>query len=68
MAPAREKAVLLVKHIARKHRRKLAFEAKGLAEAARQLRVRFSDAQIEAAARSLLAQLASRHGQRDTVV
>jgi hypothetical protein len=68
MAPAREKAELLIEQLARMHRRKLSLEAKGLADAARQLRVRFSDAQIGAAARSLLAHLARRHGQRDTVV
>jgi hypothetical protein len=68
MAPAREKAELLIEHLARKHRRKLSLEPKGLADAARQLRVRFSDAEIETAARSLLSQLTRRHGRRDTVV
>lgn len=67
MGPAHEKADLLIEHIARKHRRKLAFEPKGLADAARRLRTSFSDAQIAAAARSLVADLAKLHGG-ETVV
>src|SRR5262245_25884643 len=62
MGPAHEKADLLVEHIARKHRRQLTFEPKGLADAARRLRTAFSDAQIAAAARSLVADLAKLHG------
>jgi len=68
IAPAREKAALLVEHLARKHRRKLDFEASGLADAARRLRARFSDAQISAGARSLMADLARLYGDRETVV
>ncbi len=68
MGPAREKADLLIEHLARKHRRRLAFEAQGLADAARQLRTQFSDAQISAGAKSLVAHLARLHGGGETVV
>jgi len=68
MGPAHEKADLLIEHIAKKHRRKLSFQPKGLAEAARQLRSKFSDDQISAGAKSLVAQLAKLYGDRDSVV
>jgi len=68
MGPAQEKADLLVEHIAKKHRRKLAFQPKGLAEAARQLRTKFSDDQISAGAQSLMAHLGKLYGDRETVV
>ncbi len=68
MGPAQEKADLLIEHIAKKHRRKLAFQPKGLAEAARQLRTKFSDQQISAGAKSLVAHLAKLYGDRETVV
>lgn len=68
MGPASEKAELLVEHIAKRRRRRLAFEPKGLADAARQLRASFSDDQIREGARSLVAHLASFHGDRETVV
>ena len=68
LAPAIEKAEMLIEHLAKKHRRKLAFEASGIADAARRLRVaKFSDAQIRAGAESLVAHLAKLHG-RETVV
>jgi hypothetical protein len=68
LGPAHEKADLLVEHIAKKHRRKLAVAPKGLADAARQLRAKFSDAQISAGAKSLVAHLAKLHGGSDGVV
>lgn len=68
MGPAQEKADLLIEHIAKKHRRKLAFQPKGLADAARQLRTKFSDPQISAGAKSLVAHLAKLYGDRETVV
>lgn len=68
MGPAQEKADLLIEHIAKKHRRKLAFQPKGLAEATRQLRTKFSDDQISAGAKSLVAHLAKLYGDRETVV
>jgi hypothetical protein len=68
MGPASEKAELLVEHAAKRRRRKLDVEAKGLADAARQLRSKFSDDQIREDARSLVALLASLHGDRETVV
>lgn len=68
LAPASEKAELLVEHLAKKHRRKLAFEPKGLADAARRCRAaKLTDAQIHAGAQSLVVQLAKLHG-RETVV
>lgn len=68
LAPAAEKAEMLVEHLSKKHRRKLAFEAKGLAEAARRCRaVQLSDEQIRAGARSLVANLARRHGRESVV-
>lgn len=68
MGPAHEKADLLVEHIARTHRRKLGLEPTGLAEAARKLRAHFSDDQIGAAAKSLVARLAKLHGGGESVV
>lgn len=68
LAPAAEKADLLVEHIAKKHRRKLGFEPKGLADAAKQLRTKFSDDQIRAGAQSLVLHLAKLYGDRETVV
>jgi hypothetical protein len=68
MGPASEKADLLVQHMAARHRRQLAFEPKGLADAARRLRASFSDAQIASAARSLMADLAKLYGGGETVV
>lgn len=68
LAPAAEKADLLVEHIAKKHRRKLALQPKGLADAAKQLRSKFSDDQIRAGAQSLISHLAKLYGDRETVV
>ncbi len=68
LGPVSEKADLLVEHIAKKHRRKLAFEPKGLADATKQLRTKFSDDQIRAGAQSLVSQLAKLYGDRETVV
>jgi hypothetical protein len=68
MGPAQEKADLLIEHIAKKHKRKLAYEPKGLADATRQLRTKFSDDQISAGAKSLITHLAKLYGDRDGVV
>jgi hypothetical protein len=69
LGPASEKAEMLVEHLAAKHRRKLAIAPKGLADAVRQLRAKkFSDDQIRAGAKSLLAHLAKLYGERETVV
>lgn len=69
LGPASEKADLLVEHLAKKHRRKLAITPKGLADAARQLRAKkMSDEQIRAGAKSLVARLADLYGGKETVV
>jgi cell division septum initiation protein DivIVA len=68
MGPAQEKADLLIEHIAKKHRRKLGFQPKGLADATRQLRTKFSDQQISAGAKSLVTHLAKLYGDSETVV
>ena len=69
LGPASEKADLLVEHLAKKHRRKLAITPKGLADAARQLRAKnLSDDQIRAGAKGLVAHLAKLHGGQETVV
>lgn len=68
LGPVSEKADMLVEHIAKKHRRKLAIAPKGLADATRQLRGTFSDNQIRAGAKSLVAHLAKLYGGRETVV
>jgi hypothetical protein len=68
MGPSREKADLLVEHIAKKYKRKLSFQPKGLAEATRQLRTKFSDDQISAGAKSLIGHLAKVYGGSDGVV
>ena len=68
LGPAAEKAELLVEHMAVKHRRKLGEVPKGLAGAVRDLRARFTEAQIRAGAKSLMARLAEEHSARETVV
>lgn len=68
LGPAQEKADLLIEHIAKKHRRKLGFQPKGLADAARQLRTQFSDDQISAGAKSLVKHLTKLYGDSETVV
>ncbi|QGZ95057.1 hypothetical protein [Terricaulis silvestris] len=68
LGPASEKADMLVEHIAKKHRRKLGIEPKGLADATKHLRTKFSDDQIRAGAKSLVAHLAKLYGDRETVV
>lgn len=68
MGPAAEKADMLVEHIAKKHKRKLGIVPKGLADATKQLRVKFSDDQIRAGAKSLMSHLAKLYGDRETVV
>lgn len=68
IAPAREKAEMLVEHLAKKHRKALAFAPTGMADAARRLRITLSDEQISAGAKSLMAHLAKLYGGRETVV
>jgi hypothetical protein len=68
LGPSAEKADMLIEHIGKKHRRKLGIEPKGLADAAKKLRVTFTDEQIRAGAQSLVAQLAKLYGDRETVV
>lgn len=68
VAPASEKAEMLVEHLAKKHRRKLKIAPKGLADAARALRPHFTDVQIRAGAEALLRDLAQQYDARETVV
>ncbi|MEQ1489211.1 MAG: hypothetical protein ABL932_01550 [Terricaulis sp.] len=68
MGPSHEKADLLIEHIAKKYKRKLAYEPKGLADATRQLRTKFSDDQISAGAKSLVTHLSKLYGGSDGVV
>ena len=68
LGPVAEKADMLVEHLAKKHRRKLNFEPKGLADATKRLRATFSDQQIRAGAESLVGHLAKLYGDRETVV
>ena len=68
MGPAAEKADMLVEHIAKKHKRKLGIAPKGIADAAKQLRGKFTDEQIRAGAQSLMSHLAKLYGDRETVV
>jgi hypothetical protein len=68
LGPAQEKADLLIEHVAKKYKRKLVYQPKGLADATRQLRTKFSDAQISAGAKSLVAQLNKLYGGSDGVV
>lgn len=67
LGPSAEKADMLVEHIAKKHKKKLGIAPKGLADAARQLRAKFSDDQIRAGAQSLVTHLAKLYGDRETV-
>jgi hypothetical protein len=68
LGPAAEKAEMLIEHLAKKHRRKLALEPRGLADAAKLLRTKFSDDQVRAGAKSLVAHLSKLYGDRETVV
>ena len=68
IAPAQEKADMLVEHLGKKHRKKLAFTPKGLADAVRRLRARFSDDEIRAGAKSLMTRLAKLYGEPESVV
>ncbi|MEJ0060964.1 MAG: hypothetical protein WDM79_15900 [Terricaulis sp.] len=68
LGPSAEKAELLVEHMARKHRVALSVAPKGVADGVRRLRPHFSDAQIRAGAKSLLAEIAGRYSKRETVV
>jgi hypothetical protein len=68
VAPASEKAEMLVEHLAKKHRRKLKLAPKGLADAARALRPLFTDAQIRAGAEGLIKELIKQYDARETVV
>jgi hypothetical protein len=68
LGPAQEKADLLIEHIAKKYKRKLAYQPKGLADATRQLRTKFSDDQISAGAKSLITHLSKLYGGSDGVV
>jgi hypothetical protein len=68
MGPSAEKAELLIAFMAKTHRRKRAGDARGIAEAARRLRLQYSDAQIRAGAQALLAHLKALYGEQETVV
>lgn len=68
LGPSAEKAELLVEFMAKTHRRKLGEPPKGLASAVRELRTKFSEAQIRAGAKNLMAQLTADHSTRETVV
>jgi hypothetical protein len=68
LGPAQEKADLLIEHIAKKYKRKLAYQPKGLADATRQLRTKFSDDPISAGAKSLITHLSKLYGGSDGVV
>lgn len=68
LAPASEKAELLIGRLAAKHRRKLDIAPRGLADTVRRLRATFTDAQIRAGANSLIRDLAKLYGARETVV
>lgn len=67
IARSAEKADLLVEHMAQRRRRRLEFQPRGLADAARRLRATFTDEQILEDAKSLVARLAAAH-DGDTVV
>jgi hypothetical protein len=68
LGPSREKADMLIEHVAKTYKRKLTYEPKGLADATRQLRTKFSDGQISAGAKSLVAHLSKLYGGSDGVV
>jgi hypothetical protein len=68
MGPTAEKADMLMAFMAKKHRRKLLREPKGFADAAKRLRAHFSDAQIRAGAKALIAHLTKLYGDRESVV
>lgn len=69
LAPATEKAEMLIEHLAKKHRRKMPITPKGLSDAARQLRAHnLTDDQIRAGARSLIDHLTKFYGGSEGVV
>ncbi|MET0183599.1 MAG: hypothetical protein ABW199_12010 [Caulobacterales bacterium] len=67
LAPAAEKADLLVEHMGSLHKNVPAFEPKGIADAVKKLRARFKDSEIRAAAASLIAKLKKDFSTRETV-
>jgi len=67
LAPAAEKADLLVEEMCARHPACEAFEARGLASAVKRLRTRHTPAQIRAAAKSLMARIARDHDPRERV-
>lgn len=67
LAPAAEKADLLIEEMCARHKTCEAFEARGLPAAIKRLRTRHTPAQIRAAAKSLMARLAREHDPRERV-
>lgn len=67
LAPAAEKADLLIEEMCARHKTCAMFEARGLAAAIKRLRVQHSPAQIRAAAKALMARLARDHDPRERV-
>lgn len=67
LAPAAEKADMLVAHMARLHETAPVFEPKGLADAVKKLRTRFKDAEIRAGAASLIEKLKRDFSTRESV-
>jgi hypothetical protein len=69
MGRSAEKADLLVEHMAKTHDRDVDYTPRGLTDAVRRLRAaKFSEAQIRAGAKGLLAELGALYSKRETVV
>lgn len=68
LAPAAEKADMLVEHMARAQACALDFEPRGLADALRRLRRRFTEDEIRTAAADLASETEALHGRRETIL
>jgi hypothetical protein len=67
MAPASEKAEMLVEHIATRRSCQFDFNPKGLADAVRRLRGNVTDDEIRDAATEMVTQLSGLYDGRETV-
>ncbi len=67
LAPARERAELLIEELASRHEEFSPFAPRGVADAVRRARKTLSDEEIRAGALALLARLARDFSTRETV-
>jgi len=67
LAPAAEKADLLIEEMCARHKDCAPFAARGLPAAIKRLRARYTSAQIRAAAKALMTRIAREYDPRERV-